>query len=55
MTTRTIEIDELKTLIAGKLDIHELLDIIGFDMWELVDALEEPILEHYEELLDACK
>lgn len=55
MTTRTTNIDELKTLIASKLDVHELLDILEFDMWELVDALEEPISEHYEELLSACQ
>lgn len=45
---------DLKELVAAKLDVHEFLDIIGYSMWELVDALEEEIVENAVELERAC-
>lgn len=46
--------DELKLLIASKLDVAEFLDIIGFTMFDLVEALGDVIDENYDELLEAC-
>jgi hypothetical protein len=42
-------------LVAHKLDVQEFLDILGWDMFDLVEALEEIIEEKYLELLDACE
>lgn len=49
-----MQIDDLKLLIASKLDVMEFLDIIGYDMYSLVEALEEQIRENEQELLRAC-
>ncbi len=43
-------LDNLKTEIAKKLDVLEFLDIIGFTMEELVEALEEQIEANADEL-----
>ncbi len=48
-------LDELKVLIATKLDVTEFLDILGWDMFDLVEELEEVIIENSEELLNACE
>lgn len=50
----TMSVQDLKDLIASRLDVEEFLDIIGFTMYDLVDELEEPINEHFHELLAAC-
>lgn len=52
---RTIATEELKDLIASRLDVTEFLDIIGFSMYDLVEALESEIDAHFEELLEACE
>ena len=49
-----IDKDELKLLIASKLDVTEFLDIIGYTMFELVEALDEAIEENFHELCKAC-
>ena len=49
-----MDIQDLKTLIASRLDVEEFLDLIGWTMFDLVDALEEVIDENFEELLEAC-
>jgi hypothetical protein len=46
--------EELKCLIASKLDVAELLDIIGYTMFDLVEVLEEEIDANFDELLKAC-
>lgn len=46
--------DELKILIASKLDVDEFLDVIGFTMFDLVEVLHDQIEENFEELLKAC-
>lgn len=46
--------EDLKELVAVKLDILELMDILDLSMWELVEALDEEIGEHFEELVKAC-
>jgi hypothetical protein len=42
-------------LIASRLDVAEFLDIIGFTMYELVEALNDEVNENYEALLEACE
>jgi len=46
--------DELKLLINAKLDVTDFLDIIGYDLADLLDVLEDEIEEHKEKLMDAC-
>ena len=46
--------EELKALIAAKLSIEEILDILGWTNIELVDAIEEAIMEVADEFQDAC-
>ena len=48
-------LDELKFLIAKKLDVDEFLDILGYDMYDLVESLEDEVGQNFEKLLDACK
>lgn len=46
---------DLKELIAAKLSVEEILDLLGWTSVELVDALE-PYIEEYEaEFKDAIK
>ena len=45
---------ELKELIAAKLTVDEILDILGWDTPELVDALEDYIHEFEVEFKEAC-
>ena len=47
--------DELKDLIAAELSVEEILDILGWETIELVDALEEYIKEREDEFKDACR
>ena len=47
-------LDELKTLIIHNLDIDEFLDIIGYDLSDLVEVLTDEITENYATLLSAC-
>lgn len=47
--------DDLKTLIVAKLDVYDFLDIIGFELDDLVEELEEYVEEYREELLRACR
>lgn len=46
---------ELKYEIAAKLDVLEFLDIIGYDLSDLVELLEDEIKEHEDELARACR
>lgn len=48
-------VEELKELIAARLDIEEILDILGWDMPELIDVLEEYINEKQEEFEAAVR
>lgn len=47
--------EELKLLIPAKLDVIEFLDIIGYDLADLVEILEDEIEEHQIELISACQ
>jgi hypothetical protein len=46
--------DELKLLIASNLDVTEFLDIIGYDLADLLDKMDEEIEEYQSQLLRAC-
>jgi hypothetical protein len=46
--------DELKLIIAARLDIPEFLDIIGYGLADLLEVLGDEIEEYKQELLDAC-
>jgi len=48
-------VEELKILIPAKLDVIEFLDIIGYDLADLVEILGDEIEEHQVELLSACQ
>jgi glutamine phosphoribosylpyrophosphate amidotransferase len=50
-----ISIDELKELIAARLSVEEMLDILGWDMYDLVEALHDEIEENKEEFLSAVE
>jgi hypothetical protein len=45
--------DELKELIAVKLDVVEFLDLLGLELADIVDKFEDEIDENKEELLRA--
>ena len=47
--------EELKELITAKLDVTEFLDILGYDLYDIIDKFEEEIEEHQQELISACK
>ena len=55
MKPTTMDVQELKLLIADRLDVMEFLDILGWDMFDLVEYLDEAIEEKFEELVSACK
>jgi len=38
--------EELKELITAKLDVTEFLDILGYDLYDIIDKFEEEIHEH---------
>lgn len=46
--------DELKLLIAAKLDVIDFLDIIGYDLADLLEVLGDEIEENYTRLMAAC-
>lgn len=48
-----MHINDLKLLIASKLDVLEFLDLIGYTMYDLVEVLEDEIAAHEEELSKA--
>ena len=47
--------EELKQLVATTLSIEAILDILGWDVYNLVDKLEDEIMEQCEEFEDACE
>lgn len=47
--------EELKELIAAKLDVLQLLDILELDFEQLLDYLEERIAEYEPELARATR
>ena len=49
-----MDVDELKLNIAAKLDVTDFLDIIGYDLADLLEVLGDEIEEYKQELLAAC-
>ncbi len=49
------DLDTLKNLISKQLDIHEIMDILGWDIPELLDVLEPYVEEAQEEFEDALE
>ena len=47
-------VDELKTLIVRNLDVMEFLDILGYDLADIIDKFEEEIIEFQVELRESC-
>lgn len=47
--------DELKDLIIHQLDVTQLLDILGMDLSDLVEKLDDEIEENRQELFSACR
>lgn len=47
------DIQELKHRIVAGLDVMEFLDILGLDISDLVELLEEQIEDAYPELIAA--
>lgn len=55
MRPTTTKVQDIKYLIASRLDVTEFLDILGWTMFDLVEALDdEHFEENFEELMDAC-
>lgn len=50
-----MNIDDLKILIASKLDVTDFLDLIGYDLMDLVEHMEEQIEENWEVLCKAVE
>lgn len=47
--------EELKDLIAAKLDVTEFLDILGLELVDILDRFEEDIEDAKQELHRACR
>jgi hypothetical protein len=48
-------ISDLKARLVAQLDVYKFLDILGYDMQDLVDALHDVVIENrvnLEEALD---
>lgn len=54
MRPTTMDVQDLKDLIASRLDVEEFLDIIGWSLYDLVDVMDEQIEDKFDELLKAC-
>ena len=48
-------VDELKDLIVAKLDVTEFLDILGYDLADIIDKFEEEIHEYRDEFVSAVQ
>jgi len=47
-------VDELKDLIVAKLDVTEFLDILGYELSDIIDKFEEELENNQQELISAC-
>lgn len=47
--------EELKQLVAAKLDVTEFLDILGLELIDIIDKFEEEVEDAKQELYDACR
>jgi hypothetical protein len=56
MRPTTTEVQDIKFLIASRLDVSEFLDIIGWTLFDLVEVLDDVVFdENYDALMDACE
>lgn len=56
MRPTTTEVQDIKFLIASRLDVTEFLDILGWTMFDLVEYLDPEVFEdNFEELMEACE
>lgn len=53
MRPTTTEVQDLKFLIASRLDVTEILDILDWTTFDLVEILDEQIEERFTEFLQA--
>ena len=49
------DLDELKALIIAKLDITDLMDLLGLELADIVDLLDDQLEENYTRLVRACR
>lgn len=49
-----MDVDELKALIIHNLDVVEFLDILGLELSDLVELLEDEIENAKPQLVRAC-
>ena len=52
---QVMNVEELRALIVHNLDVMEFLDILGLELSDLVELLEEQIEESATQLQRACK
>jgi len=54
MRPTTTELEDIKFLIASRLDVTEFLDILGWTMFDLVEYLDRSVLEeNFDTLIEA--
>lgn len=46
-----LTLEELKERVAAQFDEEMLLDILGLDIYDLVEALEEHIVENWDDVV----
>jgi hypothetical protein len=49
------DLEELKARIIATLDVTDFLDIIGWELPDLLEVLEEQLEEHYDSLSNATR
>lgn len=55
MRPTTTEVEDIKFLIASRLDVTEFLDLLGWTMFDLVEYLDPSVLEeNFDTLMEAC-
>lgn len=55
MRPTTTNAEDIKFLVASRLDVTEFLDILGWTMFDLVEYLNPDVFEdNFHELMEAC-
>jgi len=49
------ELDDVKDEIAKKMDVYEMLDVLDYTMYDLVEVLGGAILDKLEEFKEALR
>lgn len=51
----TVKPEDIKSLVASKLDVSEFLDLLGWTMYDLVEQIDPQVFEdHFDDLMEAC-